>query len=160
MYSLIGKCRKYDLPVDLQLELFNTMVLPIMTYACEIRGYSVDRELKQLQMKFLKHVLYAHKNTSIYIVYGELGEYPVDVIINTRMIGYWSRLITGKATKLSMIMYTRLLYLESNNRYSSPWICDIRDILNSCGMSGIWLDQQVNHPEWLKKEVERRLKDQ
>ncbi len=134
------------------------MVMPIMTYACEIWGYSVDRELKQLQMKFLKHVLYVHKNTSTDVVYGELGEYPVDVIINTRMIGYWSRLVTGKATKLRMIMYTSLLYLDLNNRYSSPWICHIRDILNSCGMSGIWLNQHVNNPEWLKKAVERRLK--
>lgn len=105
MYSHIGKCRKHDLTVDLQLELFNTMVMSIMTYACEIWCYSVDRELKQLHMKFIKHVLYVHKNTSTDIVYGELGENPIDVIINTRLIGYWSRLITGKATKLSIIMY-------------------------------------------------------
>ncbi len=160
MYSLIGKCRKHDLPVDLQLELFNTTVLPIMTYACEIWGCNIDRELRQLQMKFFKHVLYVHQNTSTDIVYGELGEYPIEVAINTRMIGYWSRLITGKATKLSMIMYASLLHLHSTNRYSSPWICHIRDVLNNCGMSGIWLDQQVNNPEWLKKAVERKLKDQ
>ena len=36
MYSLIGKCRKHDLPIDLQLELFNIIVMPVMTYACEI----------------------------------------------------------------------------------------------------------------------------
>ena len=160
MYSLIGKCRKYDLPIDLQLELFNTMVMPIMTYACEIWGYSVNRELKLLQMKFYKQVLHVHRNTSTDIVYGELGEYPLDVIINTRMLGFWSRLITGKATKLSMIMYQNLVYLDSTNRYSSPWICHIRNILNSCGMSGIWLNQQVDNIEWQKKAVERKLKDQ
>lgn len=27
-------------------------------------------------------------------------------------------------------------------------------------MSGIWLDQQINNTEWLKKAVERKLKDQ
>ncbi len=31
MYSLIGKCHKYDLPVDLQLESFNTVVMSIRT---------------------------------------------------------------------------------------------------------------------------------
>ena len=160
MYSLIEKCRKHDLPADLQLELFHAMVMPIMTYACEIWGCNVARELKQLHMKFLKHVLYVHKNTSTDIVYGELGEYPIDIIINTRMIGCWSRLITGKTTKLSMIMYTSLLYLDSIGMYSSPWINHIRNILNSCGMSGIWIDQQVNNPEWLRKAVERKLKDQ
>ena len=91
----------------------------------------------------------------------ELGEYPLDVvIINTTMIEYWSRLRTGKTTKLIMIMYTRLLYLDSTNLYSSPWISDIRNILNRCGMSDLGLDQQINNLEWLKKAVERKLKDQ
>ncbi len=36
MYSLISKCRKFDLPVDIQHELFIATVLPILTYASEI----------------------------------------------------------------------------------------------------------------------------
>ena len=32
MYSLIGKSRRLDLPIDLQLELFDNLVLPIMLY--------------------------------------------------------------------------------------------------------------------------------
>ncbi len=36
MFSLVSKCRKFDLPVDMQLELFNATVLPILTYASEI----------------------------------------------------------------------------------------------------------------------------
>ncbi len=31
MYSIIGKARKFDLPVDIQIELFNAMVLPVLT---------------------------------------------------------------------------------------------------------------------------------
>ena len=114
-----------------------------MTYACEIWGRNIARELKRLHMKFLNHVLYLHKNTSTDVVYGELGEYPVEVIINTIMIGYWSSLIISKTTKLSMLMNTSLLFLDSTGMYSSPWINHIRNILNNCGMSGIWLEQQV-----------------
>ena len=29
-----AKCKKFDLPVDVQIELLNTLVLPIMTYGC------------------------------------------------------------------------------------------------------------------------------
>lgn len=111
-------------------------------------------------MKFFKHVLFVHKGTSTDIVYGDLGEFPIDVTINTRMIGYWSRLLTGKTTKLSTIMYKCLLHLDSTGIYSSQWITHIRTILNNCGMSGIWLDQHVNNPLWLKNAVERKLKDQ
>ncbi len=46
MYSLISKCRKFDLPFDIHLELYTAIVLPILTYGCEIWGYHVARELE------------------------------------------------------------------------------------------------------------------
>ncbi len=58
----------------MQLVLFHTMVLPVMTYTAEVWGNYIIREISQLQMKFLKHTLYLHKNTNTDIVYGELGE--------------------------------------------------------------------------------------
>ena len=53
MYSLVGKCRKFDLPVDMQIELFNTMVL---TYGSEVWGHYIIREIELLHLKFLKHM--------------------------------------------------------------------------------------------------------
>ena len=41
MHNLFAKCRKFRLLIDLQLELFDTMVLPMITYGCEIWGYRV-----------------------------------------------------------------------------------------------------------------------
>ncbi len=38
MYALIGKCRKLGFPIDLQLELFDRMIVPIMVYGCEVWG--------------------------------------------------------------------------------------------------------------------------
>ncbi len=45
MHLLIGKCRKFDLPADIQTELFNTTVLPVLTYASEIWEIYRVREL-------------------------------------------------------------------------------------------------------------------
>ncbi len=80
------------------------------------------------------------------LFYGERSEYPIEVIINIRMIGYWARLITGKATKLSNVIYQCLVYLDSAGMFTSPWIKHIRCILNNCGMSGIWINQQIDNP--------------
>ncbi len=68
MYSLTGKCSRCDLPVDMQLWLFNAMVLPVMIYAREIWRYNAIRELEILHMNFLKHVLCVHKSSSTDIV--------------------------------------------------------------------------------------------
>lgn len=61
MYSLVGKCRKFDLPVDMQIELFNTMVQPVLSYGSEIWGHYIIREIELLYLKFLKHMLFVHK---------------------------------------------------------------------------------------------------
>ena len=39
MYSIISKARSTDMPIDIQFKLFDTLVLPIMTYGCEIWGH-------------------------------------------------------------------------------------------------------------------------
>ena len=36
MFSLIGKCRKLDLPIDIQIMLFNSLVKPIVLYGAEV----------------------------------------------------------------------------------------------------------------------------
>lgn len=72
--------------------------MPIMTYGCEVWDIGIDRELTELHMNFLKHLLCVHKNTRTDIVYGEQGECPINITINARMIGYWLRLLTVKLT--------------------------------------------------------------
>ena len=81
MYPLIGTSRKYDLPIDIQLDMYNSMVVTVATYACEIWGYDIVRELETLQMRYLKHALYVHRYTSNDIVYGESGMYPLEIRI-------------------------------------------------------------------------------
>ena len=36
MFLLLRKCRQLQLPVDIQLELFNILVKPILLYGCEV----------------------------------------------------------------------------------------------------------------------------
>ena len=38
VFSLIGKCRKLDLPIDIQIKLFNSLVKPIVLYGAEVWG--------------------------------------------------------------------------------------------------------------------------
>ncbi len=89
MYSLIAKCRKFDLPIDLQLELFDAMVLPIITYGCEIWGYRTIRDIENLHITFMKHILHVRKTTCNSMVYGELGKYPINTHVKSRMLNYW-----------------------------------------------------------------------
>lgn len=75
-----------------------------------------------MYMNFLKQVLGVHENTCNDMVYGEPGVFPLDIYIKKKkMIGYWSRLISGKNTKLCYLMYQCLLQLDRLGLHTSPW---------------------------------------
>ena len=56
-------------------------------------------------------------------------------------------------------MYQCLMHLDTAGLYTSPWLNDVRSVLNNCAMSGVWLCQEVPSPVWLAKAVQQRLKD-
>ena len=56
-------------------------------------------------------------------------------------------------------MYNFLLNLFNTGTYESPWVSQVKRILDDCGLSYIWLTQKCNI-NWLKLAVEQRMKDQ
>ena len=89
MFSLLSKCRRLDLPVNIRRELFDSLVIPIMLYACEVWGAGKIESLERLHLKFLKYTLRVKMNTVNNMVYGELGRFPISIAIQKRTIGYW-----------------------------------------------------------------------
>ncbi len=53
MYALIGN---KGLPIDVQLELFDRMIVPIMLYGCEVWRLENCIETEKLHLKYLKHI--------------------------------------------------------------------------------------------------------
>ena len=44
MHLLFVRVNNLNLPIDLQLKLFDNTVLPILTYACEVWGYEDNKK--------------------------------------------------------------------------------------------------------------------
>ena len=105
LFSLISKARRLRLPIDIQLELFDSTVLPIMLYGCEVWGYTKTNLLETLHLRFLKMILGVHGKTCNSMVYGELGRFPVEIYIKKRAIGFWARLVKNKESKISRLFY-------------------------------------------------------
>ena len=57
MYAVVTKARQLNLPIDLQLHLFDTSVLPILLYGCEVWGYENIRVLDKFILDFVKYFL-------------------------------------------------------------------------------------------------------
>ena len=86
MFSVLRKTRKLNLPVDMQLQMFDCMVVPILLYVAEIHGYEKSDIIESLFLHFYKIIMCLKKCTPNAILYGELGRYPADILIKSRMV--------------------------------------------------------------------------
>ena len=93
------------LPTDLQRDLFNKMVQPILLYGKEVWGYANLDVLQRVVLKFLKIILNIKTSTPNFMVYGETGVFPIYIEIYCRMISFWATLVTGPPNKLSYGVY-------------------------------------------------------
>ena len=111
-------------------------------------------------MRFCKIILHLKQSTPNYIVYGELGIFPISLQIKIHMIKFWCRLVRGNETKFSTLLYELLHVYYTDYGYESKWLKFIKNILDDCGMSNVWQNQTVFSSLWISKCIEQKLKDQ
>ena len=59
MFSVLKRSRELESPIDLQLELFESLVLPILLYDCEIWGFENIEIVEKLHPNFFLNIFFA-----------------------------------------------------------------------------------------------------
>ena len=113
MHDILSKGRVHSLFVSCQLALFDKIIIPMLTYGSEIWGYETIDILEKKHVKVCKLLLNLKTSTSNFMLYGELGRYPLNITVKLKILSFWSKLIDGKQSKLSSLIY-RLLYLKTH----------------------------------------------
>jgi hypothetical protein len=167
MFSLIKNANRLDLPIDLQIDLFNKTIKPILLFGVEVWGFGNIQLLERVQLRFLKHIFKMNNSTPNYMVYGESGCHPLWVDIEERMINFWSSICTTNNLtncKLSCIIYQHLRVITRNlsdnllqKRF--PWVYCIKNVLLKTGLINIWETHVFPNTKWLKLTVKQKLKD-
>ena len=160
MYEVLRKGRQLNMSIQCHVDLFNKIVKPILLYGCEVWGFSNTDALEKVQLKFYKLLLGLKSTTNSSMIYGELGIYPVNLDIKLRMVSYWARILHGKDNKLSSILYKLMMKIRNDNNEISKWMRFIHDILNECGITFIWTQQNFLSEQWLNLTVKTMLQDQ
>ena len=141
MHLLLIRTRNLYLPIDLRLKLFDQTILPILTYSCEIWGYENCGLLESIHTQVFRSIIHARKSTPLYMLYGELGRYPINITIKSGMINYWTRIITSKHNKLGFLLYQKL---RATTQINSKWILHIQQILEESGRTDTWISETPN----------------
>ena len=74
MFALLRRGRHLQLPVDIMIQLFDTLAKPILLYGSEIWARERTETLEKRHLRFCKFILIVNGTN---MVYGERGEYPL-----------------------------------------------------------------------------------
>jgi len=100
------------------------------------------------------------KATPFFMLFGELGRLPIELIIYRRMVCYWARLLSGKNSKLSTLLYKVMLndYIVNGTEYK--WVITIKNILENLGMGNVWVAHTFRSVNCLSQQIKQRQTDQ
>lgn len=157
MYYLYARINNLNLPIDLKLKLFDQTIVPILTYGCEVFGFENIQILERIHTEFLRTITKTKKSTPHYMLLAELGRYPLEITVKTRMVGFWSRIVSGKVTKLSYIMYKVMRHTPN---LQSKWINHVKSIFEDSGRPDVWLNEGIGLPKCITQQIKRTLLDQ
>ena len=65
------------MPVNVIFDLFDTLIKPILLYACEVWGINMGNDIEQLHLSFMKTVLGVKPSTNTCLIYTETGRFPL-----------------------------------------------------------------------------------
>ena len=126
LHLLYKRIRNLQIPIDLQIQLFDSTVLPILLYGCETWGFHSTNLIDTVHNQFLRTITKLRKSTPVYMLHAELGRKPIDILIKTRMIGYWISLVNNEnQNKFSRKIYDIML-AEYNTGQKFKWISFIK----------------------------------
>ena len=149
---LEGYLRKHKhMPVNVIFDLFDTLIKPILLYACEVWGITMGNDIEQLHLSFMKTVLGVKSSTNTCLIYTETGRFPLYICIYKQIIKYWLKLTSTSEHRFIVIAY---------HENPSEWSLFVKKILYENGFGDVWETDAkcVNHSLFIQ-QFEQRLKD-
>ena len=144
-----------------QLEIFDTMIKPILTYGSEVWGLYNLNSIETFYLSFLKSILFVKKSTPNCYIYGDFGVYPLEIEIKMGVVKYWLKIIRPKTSHDNYVrkIYLQLLFLNITNPNQITWVSQVKDMFNSMGLGFIWNRQKVSNETQFLKIFRQRLED-
>lgn len=160
MFALMRKIRVLNLPIEMQITLFNKLIKPILLYGCQIWAFGDLDIIERVQLKFLKRILNLKKSTPSYMVYGETGVMPLKIDIQARITSYWTNLLEFNTGSLSSMIYNIIYILFEQGKCKSKWLENVKHIVSINGFANVWQSQCCLNKKWFQLSFKQKLKDQ
>ena len=151
--------KNVEIVAKMQLDLFNSMVLPILFYGCEVWGFSRADPIERFYLSFLKNLLCVKSSTPNCFVYGELGVYPLILERKYRIVKFWLKIIRSNDERFLKKMYMDMILIYNVHPQRVSWVKLLRNMLFQYGFGYVWLNQNVFCETSFLKEFRQRIHD-
>ena len=142
MFSLLTTLRQLDNPpIPVILQLYETMLKPIMCYGSEVWGFTGDKNLERVELYFLKSILHLPSVAPNMAVFGELGQLPIHLWWKERVLKYWNRICSDYAPSLLKAAFHLSLHNASCGR--KCWVSNVATLLNNAGLDASFSGHHV-----------------
>jgi len=140
-------------------DLFDKLVLPILTYGCEVWGFHPSDAIERVHRDFMRYVLNVKTTTLNEFVYGELGRLPLCYIRYLRIVKYWFKILQSPNRRLIYKLYNlQKNHMEANVNIVN-WVSLLKDFLFRYGFGDVWLFQGVGDVDNFMIVMKQRIKD-
>ena len=162
MHSLFQIIKGVETPINITLQLFDSLVASILNYGCESWGFLNAECIERIHRKFLKYILNVKTSTNNYAVYKELGRYPLSIERQLRIIKYWFKLLdSANSNCILKQVYNSMLadMTKTTSTQKQSWINKVKDLLDKNGFTEVWYNPHLIHKEKFLAILKRRLID-
>lgn len=154
LFSL-KKLSNFD--INLFTKLFDSKVLPILSYGCELWGTSDIVNIERVHLYSLKRFLNISIHSSNNKVYSETGRYPLHINYKLRCVKYWLKIKSHSNDRIVKQSYECLLKLCSKGNQN--WVSSVQNVLCSNGFGVVWLFGEIGDKNKFFSNLKQTLID-
>jgi hypothetical protein len=131
LYSMLRRCNELDIHnVYIRMHLFDSLVLPILNYGCEVWGPGAfskganmfdsphSKDLECLHKGFLRQCLGIRKSVADWVLMSELQRKPLVTAIFQQTVRFWNKVMDRPSTNL-----TKMAMAESCTLAQAGVVC-------------------------------------
>ena len=159
MFVVLKKAREQNLSPDIQIDLFHKLVLPILSYGCELWAYEDLGRFDKFHLKFLRYVLRLNTSTPIPMIYGETGEIPISIALKSRRVGYMCKLLNPNTNTLSRQVFGLVLNMYNDGYYTTKWLYKVVSLLTKIGHADVLQNRNYVPPKVLSQIYNAHAKE-
>jgi len=113
------------------IDLFDKLVLPVLTYGSEVWGFNHVCAVERIHLQYCKYLLGVKKCTQNDFVYGELGRKPLQCQRLYNIVKFWIKIMQSDDHKYIKIVYNILRNDMLDRPTCTNWCSLLQSLLQS-----------------------------